>query len=712
MGHLRLSSNQNVESLLGIASEIQALADSEKEPLGFLPEIAIRDAICRKRLLAMQAGEGAFKELAGYLLFSGVFPHAKVQQIAVVSKYRAQGVASAMMRTFVAELERRGFMTIRADVASDLPVAMAFYARQGFEIVREREGGKARGRTILVHVRELETDTLFSLAERTPLHGLDLGLRRRSAGKSPLFAFDLNIFLDLVKNRQHSEQARRLFGAALRHDIRLAISNEFIKELLRNSIDRENDPLLQMALNLPRLPAVEATQQAQLNQRVHDIVFVQRNRRSTGSQQAISDARHISHAALARASAFVTRDGALLQARDELLLDVGIDVISLDELVDLLPVDRPQGTPPSSTGHGFASTPSTYEEVQKHLSAHGIHGVANPLFNADLDRDIRIWKVTEGANIVAIGCLSLERSLEPTARLLVHVRPENPNSTLFADYLLDLLIREACASGPLVLELEHIPGQAVVNSIAKGYGFTTSSASTKLTKIALGRPITSRNWVASSKELQRRTGLVLPTAIPKDTDARIETSFYGGSSVRISPQELENLLSPTIFIWPGRDGVIVPITKAYADELLGTDRQHRLSFIENKDAAFLTKRAYVNSPRSAKLFRPEMPIIFYESKRDGRGRGAVIAIARIVDAVISKKDDLSGDDTRRLVVTDVSDFSKSQDVLLTTFDNLIQLPKPIPVKRLRVLDAMGPANLVSPTMLSSEKIAQILSEGW
>ncbi|NNG70492.1 GNAT family N-acetyltransferase [Rhizobium laguerreae] len=712
MEHVRLSPNQNVDNLLGMASQIQALADSEKEPLGFLPETAILDAICRKRLIAMTADTGSAREFAGYLLFSGVFPHAKVQQIAVVPKYRGQGVASALMRTIVAELEKRGFMTVRADVASDLPAAMAFYAKQGFEIVREREGGKARGRKILVHVRELETDTLFSLAERTPLHGLDLGLRRRSASKSPLFAFDVNIFLDLVKNRQHSDQARRLFGAALGHDIRLAVSDEFIKELRRNSNDTKNDPLFQMALNLPRLPPVDAAQQEQLHQRVHDIVFVQRSRRSTGSEQAISDARHLSHAALARASAFVTRDGAMLQARDELLLDVGIDVISLDELVDLLPADRQHAISSTAAGRGFTAALSSNEEVQAYLTEMSILAIVKPLLDANLENHPRLWKITEDRRTVAVGCLFMERSLEPTARLLVHVRPENPNSSLFADYLLDVLIRDACAGGPLILELEHIPGQATINSIARGYGFIISKASTRLTKIALGKPLTAQNWIASSKELQRRTGFVLPNEIPKAADARIALSFYRGSSVQISSQELENLLGPTIFVWSGRNGVMVPITRAYADELLGTGRQHRLSFIENMDAAFLAKRAYVNSPRSAKLIRPEMPIIFYESKRNGKGRGAVVAVARVVDAIISKKDELSSEDIRRLVVENISDFSKSQDVLLTTFDNLIQLPNPVPVKRLRELDAMRPANLVSPAPLSSGKISQILAEGW
>lgn len=709
MNQFRLVPVQDVDTLLAMAGQIQVLADSEREALGFLPEMAIREAISRKRVIALLANVGSKNEFAGYLLYSGVFPHAKVQQIAVVPQCRRFGVAGALMRTFLAELEVRGFMTVRADVAADLPSALAFYARHGFEIVRERSGGKARGRTILVHARELETDTLFSISNRVPSTGVELGLRRRSAGQSPLFALDLNIFLDLVRNRQHSDQARRLFGAALAHDIRVAVSDEFVRELRRNSIDVSNDPLLQMALNMPRLPSAEINDQAQLQEKVHDLVFVRRGLRNSGTVQALSDARHLAHAAIARATAFVTRDAALLDSRDELIRNFGIDVISLDEIVELLPVDEIPSAAAAVVGAGFQAQVSSRDDAEKYLRENNVATAANSLLASVSDANF-IWNVTQDQRVVALGWLSLERSIMPVGKLLVHSRPEHQSSSLFSDYLLDLLVREACKGGPVTLELEQLPGQSMVHSIARSQGFTKGPAS-RLIKIAVGKPLVAPSWSASAKELQRRTGFTLPANFPTNADA-IVAGYNQDSAGLLRLDELENLLSPTIIVWPGRAGVIVPITKRYADELLGTNRQQRLSFIESMDASFLTKRAYINSPKSAKLMRPDMPIIFYESKRDRQGVGAVVAVARIVDAVISKKHEISREDRRRLVVDNIADFSKGEDVLLTTFDNLIQLPKPVPVKRLRELEAVGRANLVSPVELPSEKIAQILAEGW
>ena len=145
---MRLKIEKDTTALLRLLPQIQALANSEKEAVGFLPAAALEEATVRQCVFAATADVGGGSELAGYLLHGGVFPNAKVQQIAAVAKFRMCGVASALMKAFVSELERVGFLTIKADVASDLPIALAFYASNGFEFVRQRAGGQARGRMI------------------------------------------------------------------------------------------------------------------------------------------------------------------------------------------------------------------------------------------------------------------------------------------------------------------------------------------------------------------------------------------------------------------------------------------------------------------------------------------------------------------------------------------------------------------------------------
>jgi ribosomal protein S18 acetylase RimI-like enzyme len=334
---LALRIERSRTSLTSHVSEIQELADSERGALGFLPAKAFEEAIGRGRILAAVIDEPQNSSFAGYLLWSGVFPNAKVQQIATTQSARNNGVASALLKALISDLERIGFISIRADVASDLANALAFYTKNSFQPVRERVGGTTRARRIIVHLRELETENLFTLAAAAAAPLPDLRLRRRNTSEIPVFAFDLNVYFDLVRQRSQSENARRLFGEALGHTIRLVIANEFVKELRRTSNAPFADPVLQMALQLPRLPPPDPTALAEMADRIYDIVFIQRNAKGTGTEQAKSDAKHLAHATLSRATAFVTRDGPVLNARSDLLTKFGIDVVTVEEVLDLLP---------------------------------------------------------------------------------------------------------------------------------------------------------------------------------------------------------------------------------------------------------------------------------------------------------------------------------------------------------------------------------------
>jgi len=85
-------------ALLQHLDAIRTLADSNKEALGFLPEAAYHDAIMQRRIIAMLARGNGGSHLAGFILFSGVFPNARIQAVAVRPDHRRGGVASALVR--------------------------------------------------------------------------------------------------------------------------------------------------------------------------------------------------------------------------------------------------------------------------------------------------------------------------------------------------------------------------------------------------------------------------------------------------------------------------------------------------------------------------------------------------------------------------------------------------------------------------------------
>jgi len=138
---------------------------------------------------------------------------------------------------------------------------------------------------------------------------------------------------------------------------------------------------------------------------------------------------------------------------------------------------------------------------------------------------------------------------------------------------------------------------------------------------------------------------------------------------------LKTLLAQQSCYGPGRDGVIVPIARNYARDLLGY-RRSVSPLLWQPEAAFVARRTYFNSPRTPLLMRPGVPILFYESRRSG-GRGAVVATARISDATVVAKLHVPDDLLRRAVVEDLGPLSATSDLLATSFDNLLRFPAPV-----------------------------------
>lgn len=705
-------------TLLSHLSAISKLADGEKEALGFLPEAAYRDAIEKRRLIAMCVTIGDQQEVVGFVLFSGVFPNARIQQVVVARRHRREGIASALINGVVAQLEARGYLTITAAVASDLPAAQTFYEENGFAVRRSTRGGQARNRTIVLRARDLETQSLFSMWEPSSSaasNAVELGLRSRSASQAPLYAIDLNVLFDVTKqpNRPRSPMAGRLVAAALAHQIRLAVAPEFVVELERESRGEDVDPVLRLARQLPRLPAIDRLETERLAAVIHAIVFELPNSPDAGSPQASSDARHLAQAALARVSGYVTSDRRMLAARDELLQRIGIDVASLEEFDTLLPVQSASPDDTRLKGTDCAIRTAPVEAVRKYLDA---QRVAVPLVAefAPGPGTLAHWTgraVFEAGEVVAVGIRISPASIDAPVRVFVHVRPDHVSCKMFADHLLDTQCQEACRSGPVAIELPNTPGQSAVRRSAILNGFLPVPITDTLIKVALGRPVTSKSWTAIAKQTRRRTGLHLPEAPPNGAAVQSGLVVQGpdGKSVTVSLPALEDALGPTILVWPGRESVIVPIARNYADDLLGTNDQFPL--FGSPEAAFVTRRTYFNSPRTAALMRPGLPILFYESKRSG-GRGAIVAVARIVDATVVAKQQVSDDLLRRAVVEDLDPLSASVDVLATSFDNLLRFPNFVPLDALRALGAVGPANLQTTTALTNIALAEILELGW
>ena len=423
----------------------------------------------------------------------------------------------------------------------------------------------------------------------------------------------------------------------------------------------------------------------------------------------------LAHSALSRVSGFITSDGALLEARDDLLTKIGIDVAGLDELLTLLPDPADDHLPTERRGEGFECRVPTADETGAYLKAAGvpasvIEEVCGPAIARTVGWRSGVW---EGSSIVAVACLTSPVSTAGEHRLLVNVDAGHLDRELYGEYLLDAAVKQACLNNPAAIRLLNVAGQPTVSGLATARGFVATGVGHDLVKVAIGQPITQENWEPTRHTTRRKTGLGLPAQWPdlQIGSRSIAVTSGSGQSLDLSPERFEDMFGPTLYLWPGREAVIVPIQRAYADELLGTNTQPRLSFIQDRDASFLSRRAYVNTPRARSAMRPSLPILFYESGKNG-GRKAVVAAGRIVDSVLVPKESTSRDTARRVVVDDLSEFSAMDEVLMTTFDNLIVFPTPVRFADLKEFGATGSSNLISATALSHENLVRIIKAAW
>lgn len=700
-----------VADLLLLVDEISELADSEKDALGFWRRPALEEAIHRKNLFALVRTDRSNQRLVGYIHHSGAFPHAKVQQVAIKPEYRKSGFATALLNKLVSRLEGQGFFSLRADIAEDLQGSLDFYRSQGFVEVFRKAGGVTRRRQIRVHERSLDTDDLFTFSGRS--NAIDFGIKRRSARDRPIYAFDLNVYFDLVRDRSKSEFARRIFASALAHEVRLVVSSEFTKELERTSAGKLDDPILQMALRLPSLPSVDADRLQRVSDYVHTLVFVEAGLSAAFTDQAISDAKHVAHAALARAAGFVTRDGSLLAARTRLLDSLGIDVIDTNELDDMLPSGLSRAEGPQ-VGEGFALEPLTSEIFTKFLAKNGVQLGAFESLQSELWVSNRQYceGILSDGKVVAVAAAEGPNGTQRSSQFLIFVEPGHPKAALFADHLLDRATAVVGAGKPTAIQLLNLPGQSIVSAVAQSKAFRRSRCGSYYEKFSLGHPLTFSNWERSATELRRCTGLILPRTIENwDRATKIAVRYPSGESIEVSLDDLDALLCPTLLITPTTSGVLVPIKKSFADELLGTSKQEKFKFLENKDASFVSTRGYVNSPNRATFFRPDTPILFYESLGSG-GRGAVVAMARIRDSLVMGKKSIGNAVQQTLVVDDFDSVSNSSKVLVTTFDNLLRFPKVSPLSKLREIGAIDGANLVSARAIDAHQIDAVLQHCW
>lgn len=695
---------ENPIELMAYLDGLVNIADKYKTEIGFWPPSSLEESISRGRLIAATFARGEEEVLAGFLIFGGVFPNGSIQVVAVEPDHVRRGVGQTLINAIVGKLEAEGYLAISAKPAKDLKAAQDFYQVNQFEVVRTQSGGQARKREIVIRERLLHSPNLLSNLEAP---GRPI-LRPRFEKTSNLWVIDINVFFDLVKaGREQSEIAKGIFTAALDGRVRVAVSSEFSRELKREASGGTHDPLLQLAQSLPKLRINADDRLKPLTDEIHSRVFVTEKPSQADTPQARSDCRHMAECIIGNASAFVTSDGVLIRNRRLIRETWGLDVVALEDFHDALSSTVLQADFQTARGDDFFLKKVDIKTAKEFAAKLGLIDDKASYFQEHATRATGYFTTAQDNNHDVIGLLA---SITPDAlgephRLLLIVDHHQPRAELVADTLLNQAVDIIGKSGSNLIKLADIPGQVVTRKIALQAGFSADENQQELSKAALGIPITPSSFPRLVDRLRLSFGGCLSGLLPN--------RFHEFDELLCSDPErfraVEKALAPTLIVSNGRTVCIQPIANSYAAELLGTSDQP--TFLGQLEGAFRSEKVYVSSGRSKNFFKENQLIIFYESSRTG-GRGAIVAAARVDNVVTQKKSETGHKHLKKTVLDSVERFSASEEVTLTGFSSVLRFPRPVPLPKLKRLQAIGTQNLQTTTVIATEAAQNIFDLGW
>lgn len=564
----------------------------------------------------------------------------------------------------------------------------------------------------------METPSLLDLMG-SPARQCGLRLAERYSQR-PIYLFDLNVLFDAMRKRDRSDSAAKVIWAGMSNSIRLMVAAEFAKELLRTSRDPGNDPVLAFAAQADSLSRPPEKVVRSLIAKLAPAIFAERFHQGILTDRDRSDLTHIATAIHHRAAGFITSEKAILRAHAHLHDTWNLSVVGVEEfagLVDAGGVDASVSVVEISSEmlRTRRNQESDLPQARTFLDAMQ----ASPSFihdALDCQGTQAQWLLVVGeSRPLGFAKWLVYGGLKRTADIVLAVDEAYHAADTILDYLLDVIPRELSRVGPALVRLSVPTGQVATRQAALSSGFLppygAGDSHCKLQRLAVGRVVSSENWLSVRQGLMSAASVSLPVQMPTFAEASRQVLLNTGErEVGMSLADVESTLAPVLFLFPERGGVIVPIRECFARDLIGACPQ--LSMLAPPEAILHRERVYYSGPRTVGRMTPGTPMLFYESQKS-KGRGCVTAIARITDSKIVSKVDALDKVQRRGVLDErtLETRSVGHKVTGTSFDNIFIFKAPVPFKRLRELGCADDSNLVSAKSISFEKLVQVVKEG-
>tara|TARA_R110002073_G_scaffold5409_1_gene33299 strand:- start:3473 stop:5071 length:1599 start_codon:yes stop_codon:yes gene_type:complete len=522
---------------------------------------------------------------------------------------------------------------------------------------------------------------------------------------------DLNVIIDLVKDRPDSAAALALFAGAMRQNVRLIVSTEMFKELRRNASQFQgNDTLTQLVEQFPRLSAPPGRLHKSKRDELAQALFPTRFNDRGLTERDSSDIAHLITAHHHQIPSFITGEKAILRNRSKILQLLKIHVLSAAELTDTDLATHTQETI-SIEKSGPLEIVDENEIGVTELKAvletlSGDFSARNEFLNwiRENRENLRMLSARINGQVVCLAAWPQIPNNKQPNHLAVMADETQPNIRVAIDLLLNRARSDLSRRGPIVMESHPFKSQTEVRRQLVQGGW--HEAQDKHLKACIGHVLLPEDWDSTMQKIEICGGPKIRSAAPTSTNSRIRLEEMDGSLTTKTLLELETMLAHVLFLFRSRAGIILPIQRAWSDGLLGTSPQGQL--FGQAHPARMSQKTYFRSTLRSNLFKPGMPLCFYESGT-GTGAKAVVAIGRCIDQIIVKKSDVPAmlSDAGVLDEAAIEKICNGVEVSAVTFDNVFKFPTPVRFKTLQRLGIADGSNLVTASKISGDDVMAI-----
>jgi len=288
------------------------------------------------------------------------------------------------------------------------------------------------------------------------------------------------------------------------------------------------------------------------------------------------------------------------------------------------------------------------------------------------------------------------------------------DSWLVADHFLAHLLAQA-SPRPIAASLTLYGADETVVEHLKSRGCLghaeTGGSSVKLIRLVIGGFAETEDWSKLKHWIKSAVGLDVLSSLEtiNSTSKNVECRSESGERRTIRWFDLETVTGPVLYLFRSGGGVLVPIKRTFAEELLGARQATALPV---QPARIRTERVYFR--KAAKLdVGVGLPIIFRESAKE-RGSGSAIGCARLTLNEILDTD-VAKQKYRRQGVVDLNRYEvvgATNKVGVIGFDNFQEFPVPVSFQKLKELGAVSGAQNITAECASDDVVRNIIRLGF